>query len=112
MQAGVPARTDTMPVRSTTSWLMLTNAWADRFWMQTPAGRLFPGVRVRSSSGLTRTRLTGMCFMPLTDFDLTSSAQDHEQEIEQFLALGHAGSTQCTGSHRCTLSAADECILA
>lgn len=53
-----------------------------------------------------------MCFMPLTDFDLTSSAQDHEQEIEQFLALGHAGSTQCTGSHRCTLSAADECILA
>jgi hypothetical protein len=44
----------------------------------------------------------GMCFAPVTDPktvknrvhpDLTSSAQDREQEIERLLALGHAGST-------------------
>jgi len=32
--------------------------------------------------------------MPVTDSDLTSSAQDREQKIAQFLALGHAESTQ------------------
>jgi hypothetical protein len=49
-----------------------------------------------------------MCFMPVTDPktvknriqpDLTSSAQDREQQTERLPALGHAWSTpaDCTG---------------
>ena len=49
------------------------------------------------SSGRMRTRPTGICFMPVTDpktaknrvhLDLTSSAQDREQEIERLVTLG------------------------
>jgi hypothetical protein len=93
MQPGVSAHTDGMPVR-------LHHIVIDahdlpglaRFWAQVLSEREREIV-----IGSGENAPVGMCFMPVTDpktvknrvhLDLTSSAQDRDQEIERLVALG------------------------
>jgi hypothetical protein len=61
------------------------------------AGRFYPSGRTRSSSGLTKTRLSACalcrspsprCSRSACTFDLTSSAADRDQEIDRLRVLG------------------------
>ena len=96
--SGVPADTDSTPVR-------LHHIVVDahdlpglaRFWTQGLGWKVLSEREREIVIGTDKDAPTGMCFMPVTDpktvkncvhLDLTSSAQDREQEIERLLALG------------------------
>ena len=98
MQSGVPAHTASMPVR-------LHHIVVDahdlpklaRFWTQALGWKVLSEREREIVIGTDENALVGMCFMPVTDpktvknrvhLDLTSSAEDREQEIERLLALG------------------------
>src|ERR1700683_5543574 len=98
MRGGVPAHTDSMPVR-------LHHIVVDahdlpglaRFWTQVLGWKVLSEREREIVIGTDENAPVGMCFMPVTDqktvktrlhLDLTSSAQDREQEIERLLALG------------------------
>jgi predicted enzyme related to lactoylglutathione lyase len=99
---GVPsgelAHTDSMPVR-------LHHIVVDahdlpglaRFWTQALGWKILSQREGEIVIGTDDNAPVGMCFMPVTDqktvknrmhLDLTTSAQDREQEIERLLALG------------------------
>jgi predicted enzyme related to lactoylglutathione lyase len=92
------AHTDSMPVR-------LHHIVVDahdlpglaRFWTQALGWKILSGREREIVIGTDENAPVGMCFMPVTDpktvknrvhLDLTSSAQDRDQEIERLLALG------------------------
>ena len=98
MQSGVPADTDSMPVR-------LHHIVVDahdlpglaRFWTQALGWKVLSEREREIVIGTDENAPVGMCFMPVTDpktvknrvhLDLTSSAQDRDQEIERLVALG------------------------
>jgi predicted enzyme related to lactoylglutathione lyase len=98
MQSGVPAHTDTMPVR-------LHHIVIDahdlpglaRFWTQALGWKVLSEREREIVIGTDENAPVGMCFMPVTDpkrvknrvhLDLTSSAQDRDQEIKRLVALG------------------------
>ena len=98
MQSGVPAHTDSMPVR-------LHHIVVDahdlpglaRFWTQALGWKVLSEREREIVIGTDENAPVGMCFMPVTDLktvknrlhlDLTSSAQDRDQEIERLVALG------------------------
>jgi predicted enzyme related to lactoylglutathione lyase len=98
MQSGVPAHTDGMPVR-------LHHIVVDahdlpglaRFWTQALGWKVLSEREREIVIGTDENAPAGICFMPVTDaktvknrlhLDLTSSAQDRDQEIERLLALG------------------------
>jgi catechol-2,3-dioxygenase len=68
-----------------------------RFWTQALGWKVLSEREREIVIGTDENAPVGMCFMPVTDqktvknrvhLDLTSSAQDREQEIERLLALG------------------------
>jgi predicted enzyme related to lactoylglutathione lyase len=68
-----------------------------RFWTQALGWKVLSEREREIVIGTDESALVGMCFMPVTDsktvknrvhLDLTSSAQDRDQEIERLLALG------------------------
>ena len=68
-----------------------------RFWTQALGWKVLSEREREIVIGTDQNAPVGMCFMPVTDpktvknrvhLDLTSSAQDREQEIERLLALG------------------------
>jgi predicted enzyme related to lactoylglutathione lyase len=98
MQCGVPAHTDGMPVR-------LHHIVVDahdlpglaRFWTQALGWKVLSEREHEIVIGTDENAPVGMCFMPVTDaktvknrvhLDLTTSAQDRDQEIERLLTLG------------------------
>jgi predicted enzyme related to lactoylglutathione lyase len=98
MQSGVPAHTDTMPVR-------LHHIVIDahdlpglaQFWTQALGWKVLSEREREIVIGTDENAPVGMCFMPVTDpkrvknrvhLDLTSSAQDRDQEIKRLVALG------------------------
>src|ERR1039457_4138268 len=98
MQSGVRAHTDGMTVRLHHIVVDARNLpGLDRFWTQA-LGWKFLSERGRDIViGTDDNAPVGMCFMPVTDpktvknrvhLDLTSSAQDRDQEIERLVALG------------------------
>ena len=71
-----------------------------RFWTQALGWKVLSEREREIVIGPDKNAPFGMCFMAVTDpkaakhrvhLDLTSSAQDREQEIERLLASGHAG---------------------
>ena len=103
MQSGVPAHTDSMPVR-------LHHIVVDahdlpglaRFWTQALGWKVLSEREREIVIGTDENAPVGMCFMPVTEpktvknrmhLDLTSSAQDRDQEIGGFSRWGRAGST-------------------
>ena len=114
MQSGVPADTDGMPVR-------LHHIVVDahdlpglaRFWAQAFGWKVLSGRERGIVIGTDENATVGMCVMPVTDpktakhrvhFDLTSTAQDREQEAEQLVALGRAGPASGRPAHSPGLS--------
>ena len=98
MQSGVSAHTDSMPVR-------LHHIVVDghdlpglaRFWTQALGWKVLSEREREIVIGTDENAPVGMCFMPVTEpkrvknrvhLDLTSSAQDRDQEIERLVALG------------------------
>ena len=96
--SGFSAHTGSMPVR-------LHHIVVDthdlpelaRFWTQALGWKVLSEREREIVIGTEDDAPVGMCFMPVTDpktvknrlhLDLTSSAQDREQEIERLLALG------------------------
>ena len=96
--AGAAGHTGTMPVR-------LHHIVVDahdlpalaRFWTQALGWKVLSEREREIVIGPDENAPVGMCFMPVTDpkavknrvhLDLTSSAQDRDQEIERLLALG------------------------
>jgi len=68
-----------------------------RFWTQALGWKVLSEREREIVIGTGENAPVGMCFMPVTDpktarnrvhLDLTSSAQDRDQEIERLLALG------------------------
>jgi len=99
MQCGVPAHTDGMPVR-------LHHIVVDahdlpglaRFWTQALGWKVLSEREREIVIGTDENAPVGMCFMPVTDpktvknrvhLDLTTSAQDRDQEIERILRAYH-----------------------
>jgi catechol-2,3-dioxygenase len=67
-----------------------------RFWTQALGGQVLSGRENEIVIGTDQNAPAGMCFMPVTDpttvknrvhLDLTSSAEDRDQEIDRLLAL-------------------------
>jgi predicted enzyme related to lactoylglutathione lyase len=98
MQPGALTHTDSMPVR-------LHHIVVDahdlpglaRFWTQALGWKVLSEREREIVIGTDENAPVGMCFMPVTDpktvknrvhLDLTSSAQDRDQEIERLVALG------------------------
>ena len=98
MQSGEHPHTGRMPVR-------LHHIVVDahdlpglaRFWTQALGWKILSEREQEIVIGTVENTPVGMCFMPVTDaktvknrvhLDLTSSAQDREQEIERLVALG------------------------
>jgi predicted enzyme related to lactoylglutathione lyase len=98
MQSGAGAHTDSMPVR-------LHHIVVDghdlpglaRFWTQALGWKVLSERKREIVIGSDENAPVGMCFMPVTEpkrvknrvhLDLTSSAQDRDQEIERLVALG------------------------
>src|SRR5260221_5194272 len=98
IHSSAPTHTDGMPVR-------LHHIVVDtydlpglaRFWTQALGWRVLSEREREIVIGADETAPVGMCFMPVTDpemvknrvhLDLTSSAQDRDQEIERLVALG------------------------
>jgi predicted enzyme related to lactoylglutathione lyase len=119
MPPGVPTHTDGMPVR-------LHHIVVDahdlpglaRFWTQALGWKILSEREREIVIGTDENAPVGMCFMPVTDpkmvknrvhLDLTTSAQDRDQEIERLLALGarRAGIGQ-TGAESWTVLADPE----
>jgi Glyoxalase-like domain len=119
VQSGVPAHADSMPVR-------LHHIVIDahdlpglaRSWAQAPGWKILSGRDREIVIGTDEYAPAGMCFMAVTDpktvknrvhLDLTSSAQDRDQEIERLLPLGarRAGIGQ-TGAESWTVLADPE----
>jgi hypothetical protein len=82
-----------------------------RFWTQAPGCKVLSEREREIVSGTDENAPAGMCFMPVTDpktvknrvhLDLTSSAQDRDQEIARLLALGacRAGIRQTSAKSR------------
>jgi hypothetical protein len=84
-----------------------------RFWTQAPGWMILPEREI--VIGTEEDAPAGMCFMPVTDPktvknrvhpDLTSSAQDRDQEIGRLLALGpHRAGIGQTGAGSWTVLA-------
>ncbi len=98
MRPGVTPHTDGMPVRlhhivvNTHDLPRLA-----RFWSQALGWKVLSEREGEIVIGTDENAPVGMCFMPVTDpktvknrlhLDLTSSAQDRDQEIERLVALG------------------------
>jgi len=98
MQSGVSAHTGSMPVR-------LHHIVVDAhdlpglalFWTQALGWKVLSERAREIVIGTDENAPVGMCFMPITEpkrvknrvhLDLTSSAQDRDQEIERLVALG------------------------
>lgn len=105
MQSGVPADTDGMPVRL---HHIVVDAYdlpgLARFWAHALGWKVLSGREREIVTGTDKNATVGMCFMAVTNpktakhrvhLDLTSSAQDREQEFERLVALGGA-----PGRHR------------
>jgi predicted enzyme related to lactoylglutathione lyase len=68
-----------------------------RFWTQALGWKILSEHENEIVIGIDQNAPVGMCFMPVTDpkrvknrlhLDLTSSAEDRDQEIDRLLALG------------------------
>ena len=98
MQADAPAHTESMPVR-------LHHIVVDahdlpglaRFWTQALGWKILSEREREIVIGTDDNAPVGMCFMPAADpktaknrvhLDVTTSAQDRDQEIERLVALG------------------------
>jgi predicted enzyme related to lactoylglutathione lyase len=98
MRSGVPAHTGRMPVRLHHIVLDAHDLPAlARFWTQVLGWKILSEREREIVIGTDENAPVGMCFMPAADpktvknrmhLDLTSSAQDRDQEIERLLALG------------------------
>lgn len=86
-----------LPGSITSLWTLTTCLGWPGSGRRRSGGRFCPGVSARSSSGQIRTRPSACGFMAVTDpktakhrvhLDLTSSAQDREQEFERLVTLG------------------------
>ena len=98
LQSGVPAHTGSMPVRL---HHIVIDAYdlpgLARFWTQALGWKILSEREREIVIGTDENAPVGMCFMPVTDpktvknrvhLDLTSNAQDRDQEIGRLLALG------------------------
>jgi predicted enzyme related to lactoylglutathione lyase len=98
MQSGVPAHTGKMPVRLHHIVLDARDLpGLARFWTQALGWKILSEREREIVIGTDENAPVGMCFMPAADpktvknrmhLDLTSSAQDRDQEIERLLSLG------------------------
>jgi len=121
-QAGSPDAVRRAPIMSVRLHPIVVDAHdlpgLARFWTQALSWKVLSGREREIVIGTGENAPAGMCFMPVTDprtvnhrvhLDLTSSAQDREQEIERLLALGtrRAGIGQ-TGAQSRTVLAGPE----
>jgi catechol-2,3-dioxygenase len=119
VRSGVPAHTDSMPVRL---HQIVVGAHdlpeLARFWAQALGWKILAEREREIVIGTDEYAPAGVCFMAVTDpktvknrvhLDLTSSAQDRDQEIERLLPLGarRAGIGQ-TGAESWTVLADPE----